>query len=130
MLCKLVQYEYYCNIRYVHTSSSRVGVVRSPESGEGLVVVPQTLFWITQRRLHLYCLLTYTCTSIFQLQNIKTLCNAPLSVAQSHCPQLVADCEVLRDKFEPLFALFARCHTIYDATCTPVDQLQELRTFM
>ena len=69
--------------------------------------------------LHLY----YT----FQLQNIKALCNAPLSVAQSHCPQLVPECEVIKDKFEPLFALFARCHTMYDATS--VDQLQELHMY-
>ena len=51
----------------------------------------------------------------------------PLSVAQSHCPQLVPECEVIKDKFEPLFALFARCHTMYDATS--VNQLQELRMY-
>jgi hypothetical protein len=24
------------------------------------------------------------------------------------------DCEAIRDRFEPLFALFSRCHSIFD----------------
>ena len=63
---------------------------------------------------------------IYTLQpdNIKTHCNAPLLVAQTHNPQLVPDCEVIRDKFEPMFVLFAHCHNIYDAGS--VDSLQDL----
>ena len=38
--------------------------------------------------------------------HIRKLCSAPLNEAQLHCPQLVDECEALRDKFEPLFTLF------------------------
>ena len=49
-----------------------------------------------------------------QCENIKSLCSAPLKVAQNTCPQLIQDCEVLKDKYIPVFSLFARCHALYD----------------
>ena len=38
---------------------------------------------------------------------------APLVQAQQHF-HLIPDCEAIRDRFEPLFALFSRCHSIFD----------------
>ena len=35
-------------------------------------------------------------------------------MAQTTCPQLIPDWEVLREKYFPVFTLFARCHTLYD----------------
>ena len=43
------------------------------------------------------------------------MCSSPLRVAQCHCPQLLSDCESLKDKFEPLFTLFGRCHSVYSS---------------
>ena len=51
---------------------------------------------------------------LIQTQNIRSLCSAPLVQAQQHFPHLIPDCEAIRDRFEPLFALFSRCHSIFD----------------
>ena len=59
-----------------------------------------------------------------QTENIRKLCSAPLIEAQLHCPQFVDECEALRDKFEPLFVLFGRCHSIYDQSL--IDNFEEL----
>ena len=48
--------------------------------------------------------------------NIKTLCSAPVEVAQVRCAALVPDAESIRDKFQTAFELFGSCHKIYDST--------------
>ena len=60
----------------------------------------------------------------YQIQNIRSLCSAPLMEAQLHCPQLIPECEAVRDKFEPLFALFSRCHALYDQST--IENVEEL----
>ena len=53
------------------------------------------------------------CLTSPQLENSTKMCSAPpLTV---NCPQLVSECEVIKDRFEPLFALFSRCHSLYDS---------------
>ena len=61
-----------------------------------------------------------------QKQNIKTLCSAPISIAQQRCSTLIDEAEAIRDRFVMAFELFASCDSIYDGKHVDASTVKEL----
>ena len=61
-----------------------------------------------------------------QAQNIRTLCQSILDLAQAHSPSLVPEVKALSEKFQKLFTLFAKCHNIYDKNYVTDQEITEL----
>ncbi len=58
------------------------------------------------------------------------MCASMLTLAQAHCPTLVAEATILLNKFKEVFRLFALCHKLYDSNYVTDEQITELGRFL
>lgn len=54
------------------------------------------------------------------------MCSSMLTLAQAHCPNLIAEATTLLTKFKEVFRLFSLCHKLYDSNYVTDEQITEL----
>ena len=62
----------------------------------------------------------------FQPQNITTLCNAPIRLAESMCPSLIEKATELSIRFSYAFQQLGDCHRCYNKTEMNDDDIENL----